>query len=275
VLHFVVMKRVETFLRELLLSSGALLKHHFGRVRTITYKNGASTNLVTNVDQEVEEYIKRKIRKAYPEDSILAEESPIFNSEAPRRWIIDPLDGTTNFAHGYPCFSISIGVESDRHIIAGGVYSPIEEEFFFAVKGKGATWNGKKIRVSKIKKLDQSLLVTGFPYDVHTHPERSLPYFNSFIQTAQGVRRLGSAAIDLCYVAMGRFDGFFEVQLNPWDTSAGMLILMEGGGVLTDFSGKEFSIYRPEIVASNGQIHHQMIQVIKKTRSNKREATIF
>jgi len=260
------MPEMENFLKQLLLQAGERLRKHFGRVKTIRYKE-SPINLVTNVDQEVEKFVKAQIRKRFPEDSILAEESPIEKEEAPRRWIIDPLDGTTNFAHGLQMFSISIAVEVGGDVVAGGVNCPVYGELFFARKGKGATLNGKKIRVSRVKKLGQSLLVTGFPYDIHEHPDRSLPYFNAMIQRAQGVRRLGSAAMDLCYLAMGRFDGFWEVYLNPWDTAAGSLILREAGGVITDFNGRPHSIYQRELAASNGLIQKEMIDIIAQVKA--------
>lgn len=261
------MPNLESFLRSVLLQAGARLLRQFGRVKTVFYKAGAVTNLVTNVDRDIETFIKRQIRRTFPDDSILAEESPIEKELAPRRWIVDPLDGTTNFAHDLPIFSISIGVEAEGEVILGGVYSPAQKEFFFARKGKGARLNGRKISVSKVRLLEQSLLVTGFPYDIHTHPERSLPYFNALIQRAQGMRRLGSAALDLCYLAMGRFDGFFEVHLNPWDTAAGTLILKEAGGMITDFEGHSYSIYQRELAASNGKIHGQMLESIRQVKT--------
>lgn len=260
--------KLEAFLRDLLLRAGNRLQKQYGRVKSIHYKAGAVTNLVTNVDRDVENFVKAQIRKSFPQDSILAEESPVENRNSSRKWIIDPLDGTTNFAHGLSLFSISIGVEVEGQVVAGGVYDPIQEELFFAVKGKGATLNRKRIQVSGANKLEQSLLVTGFPYDIHEHPENSLPYFNALIQRAQGVRRLGSAALDLCYLAMSRFDGFFEVFLNPWDTAAGSLILREAGGVITDFKGAPYSIYQRELAASNGLIHADMIEVLQKVKRN-------
>jgi len=266
--------RIEPFLKELLIDAGARLKKHYGRVKTIHYKSGVVTNLVTNVDREIEDFIKARIKKQFPHDSILAEESPLENAEAARRWVIDPLDGTTNFAHALPLFSISIGVEVDKEIVAGGVFNPVTDELFLASRGKGARLNGKKIHVSKIDKLNRALLVTGFPYDIHEHPERSLPYFNGMIQAAQGVRRLGSAAIDFCYLASGKFDGFFEVQLNPWDCAAGMLILLEAGGQISDFHGNLYSIYVPEMAASNGRIHQEMIQVLQQIRKNLRKKAV-
>jgi len=261
--------KLETFLRELLLKAGARLRKHYGKIKSIQYKEGAATNLVTNVDRDVENFIKRQIRSNFPNDSILAEESPIENENAPRRWIIDPLDGTTNYAHGLSLFSVSIGVEQAGDLVAGGVYDPIHRELFFARRGKGATLNGRRIGVSKVKRLDQSLLVTGFPYDIHEHPEKSLPYFSAVIRRAQGLRRLGSAALDLCYVAMSRFDGFFEVYLNPWDTSAGSLILKEAGGMITNFDGDTYSIYQRELAASNGRIHKEMIEILKAVKGHK------
>lgn len=256
--------RVEPFLRNLILSAGSRLKNHSGRIKKISYKKGAPTNLVTNVDREIEAYIKGCIRRQFPSDSLLAEESKAeLGDSNGRKWIIDPLDGTTNFAHNLPMFCVSIGVEQEGEMVAGAVYNPVTEELFFAGKGRGATLNGKRIGVSVQRKLSRSLLVTGFPYDVHDHPERSLPYFNVLIQHAQGMRRLGSAALDLCYVAMGRFDGFFEVHLNPWDTAAGVLILREAGGMVTNFEGMPFSIYEKQLVASNGRIQREVLEVIQ------------
>lgn len=263
--------KVETFLRQLLLRAGNRLRRQYGQVKSIHYKAGTMTNLVTNVDRDVEKFIKEQIRKNYPEDGILAEESPVENRNSPRKWIIDPLDGTTNFAHGLSLFCVSIGVEVEGEVVAGGVYDPIQRELFFAIKGKGATLNRKRIHVSRANKLNHSLLVTGFPYDIHEHPENSLPYFNALIQRAQGVRRLGSAALDLCYVAMSRFDGFFEVFLNPWDTAAGSLILQEAGGVITDFNGDPYSIYQRELAGSNGRIQTEMIEVLQKVKKNGHE----
>ncbi|HSP06834.1 MAG TPA: inositol monophosphatase family protein [Acidobacteriota bacterium] len=262
------MPSVDTFLRKLILSSGSRLKRQFGRVKKISYKKGAVTNLVTNVDREIEDYVKERIREAFPHDGILAEESPVEEIGSGRKWIIDPLDGTTNFAHNLPLFCISIGVEEDGEVVAGAVYNPVLEELFLARRGRGATVNGKRIQVSGAKTLSRSLLVTGFPYDVHQSPERSLPYFNELIRHAQGVRRLGSAALDLCFVAMGRFDGFFEVHLNPWDTAAGVLILKEAGGVITNFEGVSFSIYERQLAASNGRIQREMLAVLQGVKRN-------
>lgn len=263
------MPKVDTFLRELILASGARLKRQFGRVRTISYKKGSVTNLVTNVDREIEDYIKRSIRRKFPGDGILAEESPVELTGGLRKWVIDPVDGTTNFAHSLPLFCISIGVEEEGKVVAGAVYNPVSEELFLANLGRGATLNGRRIRVSGARSLSRSLLATGVPYDVHDHPERSLPFFNGVIQRAQGLRRLGSAALDLCFVAMGRFDGFFEVHLNPWDTAAGTLILQEAGGTITNFEGQPFSIYERQLAASNGRIQKEMLQVLAQIKQRQ------
>ncbi|HSE43146.1 MAG TPA: inositol monophosphatase family protein [Acidobacteriota bacterium] len=260
------MSQPHLYLKSLILEAGSRMKKQFGKVKTIQIKEGATTNLVTNVDKDIEDFIKNRIRKKFPQDSILAEESDAEQHQSQRKWIIDPLDGTTNFAHSLPIFCISIAIEETGVVTAGAVYNPIANEFFFTRRGKGAFLNGKKVEVSKVKKLNKALLVTGFPYTVHTNPEHSLPYFNELIVHAQGIRRLGSAALDLCYVAMGRFDGFFEVYLNPWDTAAGMLMLLEAGGMITDFSGKPYSIYQRQLAASNGFIQDEMLAVIKETK---------
>jgi myo-inositol-1(or 4)-monophosphatase len=259
----------ERYLKTLILEAGQRLKRQFGRVKSIQIKEGASTNLVTNVDREIEDFIKRDIRKNFPDDSILAEESVAEDLTSGKKWIIDPLDGTTNFAHSLPIFCISIALEENGVVTAGAVYNPIEKEFFYARRGKGATFNGKKIHVSRIKKLREALLVTGFPYTIHSHPEHSLPFFNTLIVQAQGMRRLGSAALDLCYLAMGRFDGFFEVYLNAWDTAAGVLILTESGGSITDFEGQPYSIYQRELAASNGYIQDEMVLILKETKKGR------
>jgi myo-inositol-1(or 4)-monophosphatase len=260
------MKNIERFLQSLIWNAGRRLGKRFGKVKSVHLKGGASTNLVTNVDKEIESFIKREIRSEFPRDGIIAEESPAEDPGSDRRWIIDPLDGTTNFAHGFPAFSVSIAVENEGEIVAGGVYNPMWEELFFASKGRGATLNRRKIRISTVRTLAESLLVTGFPYDIHEHPERSLPFFDAFIRRAQGLRRVGSAALDLCYVAMGRFDGFFEVSLHPWDTAAGMIILREAGGEITDFQGRSFTPYDKQLVASNGRIHKEMLSIISNVQ---------
>lgn len=179
------------------------------------------------------------------------------------RWIIDPLDGTTNYAHRFPVFCVSIALEVSGRITLGVIYDPMRGEMFSAIKGKGAALNGKKITVSSERELDKSLLSTGFPYDIRESEENNLDHFSRFITKAQAVRRCGSAAIDFCYVACGRFDGFWELKLAPWDVAAGVLIVEEAKGRISDFRGYEFSIYDKEILASNSLIHDQMIAVLR------------
>ena len=220
-------------------------------------------NLVTDADHQAEQQIIDVIHETFPTHPILAEERGL-TGQAPSRykWIIDPLDGTTNFAHGFPAYCVSIGVECDGRGIIGVVYDPTRNELFTAQIGQGAHLNGVPISVSPTKHLDQALLVTGFAYDIRETPNNNLDHFARFALKVQGLRRTGTAALDLCYVAAGRFDGFWEVKLNPWDMAAGVVILQEAGGMLTDFKGTPLSIYGQELVASNGAIHQSMLDVL-------------
>jgi myo-inositol-1(or 4)-monophosphatase len=179
------------------------------------------------------------------------------------RWIIDPLDGTTNFAHGFPVYAVSIGVEYDGNLLAGAVYDPTRDELFTGEAERGAYLNGRPIRVSDTAQLEAALTVTGFAYDIRDTADNNLDHFAQFALKAQGVRRTGSAALDLCYVAAGRFDGFWEVRLSPWDMAGGVVIVQEAGGRITDLRGNAHSIYQPEVVASNGRIHGEMLEVIR------------
>lgn len=221
-------------------------------------------NLVTEVDRECEELIIEGIRKRFPDDDVLAEETHRSFKGSPYRWLVDPLDGTTNYAHGYPVFCVSIALEYRGQLQFGVVYDPTRDELFWARKGQGAYLNGERISVSKNGELSRSLLVTGFPYDLKTDPVNNLDHFCNLIMEAQAIRRDGSAALDLCYVACGRFDGFWELKLWPWDVAAGALIVEEAGGKVTDFSGDPFDLYGLEIVATNGLIHPQIIAVLSK-----------
>jgi myo-inositol-1(or 4)-monophosphatase len=175
---------------------------------------------------------------------------------------VDPLDGTTNFAHGFPLFCVSIALEQRRESILGVVYDPMRDELFAAERGGGATLNNRPIRVSATREIGKSLLSTGFPYDITTSRLNNLDHWANFAMHAQALRRVGAAALDLCYVACGRFDGFWELSLNPWDMAAGALIVTEAGGRVTDFQGRSFSNYKPEVIASNGLIHDSMVEVI-------------
>lgn len=242
--------------------AGQIQMKHFGRVKEIEYKG--EINLVTEVDKLCEKKIIEIIKDEYPNHNILAEEgNNCDENDSPYKWVIDPLDGTTNYAHGYPCFCVSIALEKAGEIVIGVVYNPVLDELFWAEKSKGAFLNGEKIQVSKTKELDKSLLVTGFPYDIRDNPDYNLNHFRNFIVHSQAVRRDGAAALDQCYVAMGRFDGFWESKLFPWDVAAGSLIIAEAGGKVTNFGGDNFSIYSKEILATNGKIHKQMIKVLK------------
>jgi myo-inositol-1(or 4)-monophosphatase len=241
-------------------SAGALLRETWQQPKQIDYKG--AIDLVTAIDRESERRIVQLLMRHFPQHSILAEEETNRVSTATNyRWIIDPLDGTTNFAHGYPCFSVSIALECGGEIIVGLVYDPLHQECFRAVKGQGATLNGSAIKTSHVQELDKALLATGFPYDRREHPDHYLKYFREFMIRTQGIRRSGSAALDLCYLGCGRIDGFWELKLQPWDTAAGSLIVREAGGKLSAFLGEKFTIWGSETLASNGAIHDEMVSV--------------
>ena len=200
----------------------------------------------------------------FPDDEVISEEKTNVYEAGKNRWIVDPLDGTTNYAHGYPFFCTSIAYEVDGEIIVGVVYNPIMDELFLARKGEGSFFNGEKLGVSTIKEMKQALLVTGFPYDVATNPKNNLNHWSAFMTRAQALRRDGSAGLNLSYVAAGRFDAFWEVKLSPWDMAAGALIVREAGGIVTSLSGGAFSLYEGGVLASNGLIHKQMLDVIRE-----------
>jgi myo-inositol-1(or 4)-monophosphatase len=246
--------------------AGRFLRLSVGKVRTVEQKHGEERNLVSEIDRGAEERIIGIIKRHYPSHAILAEESGGSEAPADHRWIIDPLDGTTNFLHGVPIFCVSIGVEQRGEIVAGVVYDPCRDELFTAEKGKGAFLNGKRLKVSGNARMIEALLVTGFPYDIAANPDAAVERFVGFLMAAQGVRRLGSAALDLCYVAAGRFDGYWEVSLSPWDMAAGALFVREAGGMTTDLTGAPLNIYRKRVVASNGLIHGAMLEVLRTGR---------
>ena len=218
------------------------------------------------MDHRAEAAVIEILETAFPDHGILTEESKGREGSGSYRWILDPLDGTTNYAHGYPFFCVSLALEKDGQILWGIIYDPLREELFAAEAGRGATVNGKALQVSATRHIQQSFLCTGFPYDMRESSEDNLRYFSRFAKTVQAIRRDGSAALDLCYVAMGRFDGFWEMKLNPWDVAAGSLIVTEAGGRVTDFSGDHFSIHGQEILASNGLIHDEMLRVLSLQR---------
>ena len=244
--------------------AGAVLMRYAQTGFRVEYKN--PINLVTEADHAAEQCVIDAIRSRYPTHSILAEErGHVDQGSSPYVWIIDPLDGTTNFAHGFPAYCVSIGLEHEGEAVLGVVYDPTRDELFSSKRGGGACLNGRPILVSKTAKLDHALLVTGFAYDIRETRQNNLDHFVRFALRAQGIRRTGSAALDLCYVAAGRFDGFWEVKLNPWDMAAGTVILREAGGQITNFHGEPHSLYGQELVASNGLIHGPMLSVIQES----------
>lgn len=243
--------------------AGAILRNYVRSGFRVEHKS--PINLVTDADHAAEQCIIDHLTQRFLDHRVLAEErGQVDRSSSPYLWIIDPLDGTTNFAHGYPTYCVSIGLEYQGRCILGVVVDPSRDELFTALQGRGAHLNGQPIHVSQTQDLDQSLLVTGFAYNIRETPRNNLNHFARFALKAQGIRRTGSAALDLCYVAAGRFDGFWEVALNPWDMAAGSVILREAGGCLTNFSGNGFSIYGKELVASNGHIHQAMVQTLNE-----------
>jgi len=237
-----------------------VLMGKMGRLSEIN-KKGA-IDLVTDADTASEKAIIATIQAAFPEHVILAEESGLSDGSSVFRWIIDPLDGTTNFAHSLGLFAVSIACARGDDIICGVVFNPVSGELFSAVKDEGAQLNGQTIRVSDTLEVGESLLVTGFPYNVGEILEQIMTRLSRCLAASQGVRRLGSAALDLCYLACGRFEGFWEQNLKPWDTAAGLLIAREAGARVTDFDNREFRIDMSQLLATNGKIHHQMLDLI-------------
>ncbi|MBP1728356.1 MAG: histidinol phosphate phosphatase [Deltaproteobacteria bacterium] len=219
-------------------------------------------DLVTEVDKASEALLVGGLQQAFPQHDFLAEENVYAGRGASHKWIIDPLDGTTNFAHGFPWFAVSMALEIDGEICLGVVYHPMMNELFCAVKGEGAELNGVRLQVSPRSPLQQSLLATGFPYDSATDKENNFAHFANFQMSCRGIRRAGAAALDLAYVAAGRFDGFWESKLKPWDVAAGELLVREAGGRVSSFDGAAYSVYNHRIVASNGLIHEEMLAVL-------------
>jgi len=242
--------------------AGKILKEYFNKSYKIESKDVIS-NLVTEVDKKAEEVIFRTIKKDYPTHNLLSEEFGALDKDSDVKWIIDPLDGTINYAHSIPICCISIGVEIRGKIIYGVIYNPFGKELFTSEKGKGSYLNGKKITVSKVSNIGKALLVTGFPYMTSKYKQIPAKIFIEFVSRDIPIRRLGSASLDLCYTACGKFDGFWEYNLNPWDVAAGYLILKEAGGKITNFGNRRYSIYEKEILATNGLIHNQMQKIIE------------
>ena len=252
-------------LLEAVRAGGSEIQRFFQGEFTISNKEGVN-NLVTEADHAAEKAILGVIRSAFPGHHILSEEMGDMAKDSDYKWIIDPIDGTVNFAHGIPLNCVSIGLEHNKEIVLGAVYNPHLNELFFAEKGRGATLNDKPIHVSVESQTAKACLVTGFPYTYINTANGPLEIFERFIRKGIPVRRLGSAAIDLCWVAAGRFDGFYEHKLEAWDSAAGYLIVEEAGGKVTDFEGNKFSVYQHRLLATNGKIHNEMLDVINNRK---------
>jgi myo-inositol-1(or 4)-monophosphatase len=255
------MKPKITDLENLAFGAGKILKEGYGSNFQIDMKG--KIDLVTEIDRRSEDYLVGAIRSQFPSHKVITEERGVIQGENSQVWYIDPLDGTVNYAHGVPIFSVSIAYMENNQVVMGAVYDPMQAELYVAERGQGTRLNGRLLRVSKASVLDQSLLVTGFPYDMHTNPVNNLDHYANFALRSRGVRRLGSAAIDLAYVAAGRFDGFWEIRIHNWDIAAGSLLVEEAGGKVTDLrGGPDFISAEPSILASNGRIHDQMLAVL-------------
>lgn len=242
-------------------TAGQVLKQYFNSAFIVSNKEGIN-NLVTEIDHKSEEVIFNIIKQEYPDHHILSEESGEIVQDSSYKWIIDPIDGTVNYANGIPICCVSIGIEKDGRMELGAVYNPFINEFFVAERGQGATLNNQPIKVSDQESLVKSCLVTGFPYTYLDMPNGPLQVFEKFIRKGIPVRRLGSAAIDLCWVAAGRFDGFYEHKLSAWDSAAGFLIVEEAGGKVTDLKGNYYNPYQPGLIATNGKIHDALMNVV-------------
>ncbi len=251
-----------SFAESLAREAGALLREGYGRVTNIEYKS--AVDLVTEYDRLSEALILGRLRAAFPTHQLYAEESGTSGQAGDYEWLVDPIDGTVNFAHGVPIFAVSLALTYRRRLLIGVVYDPLRDELFAAEAGCGATLNGQRLRVSAERELAHSLLATGFPYDVRTSPQNNFAEFIAFYRRSQAVRRAGSAALDCCYVACGRFDGYWEYKMKPYDIGAAALLVREAGGRVTTAEGAENFLGAPSIVASNGHIHEQMLRVLRE-----------
>jgi myo-inositol-1(or 4)-monophosphatase len=254
--------KISKSLEDISRTAGKILLNFFRENIEIKSKKGSE--LVTTADIKSEEYIIKELEERYPHIGILAEESNSKDVENNNIFLIDPLDGTHNFAYGIPFFCISIALQLEGEVVIGVVYDPIHEELFSCVKNCGAYLNGKTIRVSERIRLNDSILATGFPYIREFKDNSNIPEFSEFLMKTRGLRRLGSAALDLAYVACGRLDGFWEKYLNPWDIAAGGILVIEAGGKVTNFCSSNWDVKKDNIIASNGKIHNEMIEIIKE-----------
>lgn len=247
---------------ETALAAGAVLKAGFGQAHQIDLK-GTSNNLVTEMDRRSEALIMDRLLRAFPGHGFLGEETGASGQESPWQWIIDPLDGTTNYAHDYPCFCVSIGLACEGEVKLGVIYQPMLDELFVALKGRGGTLNNRRLQVSATSDLAAAMVATGFPYNVQAFPTAPLAAFEAFVRQARAVRRDGSAAMDLAYVAAGRFDAFWEAGLAAWDTAAGTLMVTEAGGRVSDYQGDAYGLGGPTLVVSNGPLHEAMLAILQ------------
>jgi myo-inositol-1(or 4)-monophosphatase len=245
--------------------AGGLLLARLGALRQIDYK-GSPSNIVTEMDRQAEALVVERIRGRFPDHTILAEEGGARAGSSTHRWIVDPLDGTTNYAHGMPFFAVSIALEIDAVVTLGVVYDPNRDECFTVRRGHGAFLNGAPLRVSDTPTLDESLLSTGYPYDIREVRDNNLAEHSAFMMRCRSVREMGSAAINLALVAAGRLDAFWELKLGPWDVAAGCLMVEEAGGRVTNPDGGPVDLRAPAVVASNGKIHGEMLATLKEVR---------
>jgi myo-inositol-1(or 4)-monophosphatase len=255
------------FIKKTILGAGEIIMDYYSQ--DLEMKMKSEIDPVTIADMETEQYIVDEIVKKFPDHSILAEERPEIEKESDYLWVIDPLDGTTNYAHHFPLFCVSIALHHKGKPLVGAIYEPVRDELFYAEKDRGATLNDEPIKVSDNDRMKRAFLSTGFAYDVHSARDDNVDNFRAFLKTSLAIRRGGSAALDLAYVACGRFDGFWEMKLHPWDTAAGILIVSEAGGKISRFNGDEFSIYNKDMLATNTKIHDEMIDIIQSVKDNK------
>jgi len=248
-------------------AGGRVMQHYFASKNLQINNKEGINNLVTEADHASEKAIMDTIRQQFPDHFILSEEAGEMATPSEYKWIIDPIDGTVNYAHGIPICCVSIGIEQNGVMVMGSVFNPFLKEFYFAEKGAGSTLNGEPISVSNETDINKACLVTGFPYTYLDMPNGPLDVFSRLIRKGIPVRRLGSAAMDLCWVAAGRFDGFYEHKLQAWDSAAGFLIVEEAGGKVTDYKGENYSPYQPSILATNGKIHAEMLTAITDDKS--------